>query len=115
MNLEPYRRAYNAESAYCPSTPGARVVLLRTADAHAGIAPLDEGTVESVDDAGTVHVLWNNGSRLGLIPNVDLWRKSDDTTGHLDSEPTLDTPSLCARCGAPLVPGCCDTTEGADR
>lgn len=29
------------------------------------------GTVRYVDDAGTLHVAWENGSGLGLIPDVD--------------------------------------------
>jgi hypothetical protein len=31
----------------------------------------DEGTITQVDDAGVIHVNWDNGSSLGLIPNVD--------------------------------------------
>lgn len=26
-----------------------------------------------VDDVGTVHVAWDNGSTLGLIPGIDQW------------------------------------------
>lgn len=29
------------------------------------------GVVEFVDDAGTIHVHWQNGSGLGLIPEED--------------------------------------------
>ncbi len=29
------------------------------------------GTVNHVDDAGTIHVNWDNGSTLGLIENED--------------------------------------------
>lgn len=32
-----------------------------------------EGTVRYVDDAGTVHVQWDTGSSLGLIPGTDEW------------------------------------------
>jgi hypothetical protein len=31
------------------------------------------GTVTSIDDAGTVHVRWDNGRNLGLIPRLDKW------------------------------------------
>ncbi len=29
------------------------------------------GIVYHIDDMGTIHVRWNNGSGLGLIPGVD--------------------------------------------
>ncbi|MDU3748377.1 MAG: DUF4314 domain-containing protein [Cutibacterium avidum] len=31
------------------------------------------GTVAFVDDLGTVHVDWDTGSNLGLIPGEDSW------------------------------------------
>ena len=33
------------------------------------------GTVVGVDDAGTVHTRWDNGSGLGFIPGTDHVRK----------------------------------------
>ena len=33
------------------------------------------GTVMLVDDAGTIHPKWDNGRTLGVIPNVDDFRK----------------------------------------
>jgi hypothetical protein len=32
-----------------------------------------EGTVDLVDDMGTIHVNWDNGSRLGLVPEEDKY------------------------------------------
>ena len=29
------------------------------------------GTVDHIDDAGTIHIHWDMGSSLGLIPNED--------------------------------------------
>lgn len=34
-----------------------------------------KGTVDVVDDMGTVHCTFDNGRRLGLIPNVDIFKK----------------------------------------
>jgi len=31
------------------------------------------GTVRLVDDTGTVHIEWDSGSSLGLIPGIDRW------------------------------------------
>lgn len=70
-----------------------RVRLIRTTDPHTQLVPGAEGTVVQVDDLGTVHVRWDDGGTLGLIPGVDKW---DD---------------LCTLCGKVLVPGCCDTTD----
>lgn len=33
------------------------------------------GTVDHVDDTGTIHVSWDNGRSLGLIPNEDEFVK----------------------------------------
>ncbi len=32
-----------------------------------------EGTISFIDDAGTIHVSWDNGRRLGLIDGTDTW------------------------------------------
>ena len=49
---------------------GTRVQLIYMNDARA-VEPGTEGTVDHVDDAGTVHVKWDNGRRLGLIVGED--------------------------------------------
>lgn len=36
------------------------------------------GTVTNVDDIGTVHVAWQNGSSLGLIEGVDKWEAAEN-------------------------------------
>lgn len=57
---------------------GRRVRLVRTTDSYTALIPGDEGTVDLVDDMGTVHVLWDNGSSLGLIPDEDQWTVISD-------------------------------------
>ena len=37
------------------------------------------GTVRKVDDMGTIHVLWDNGSTLGVIEGVDSFRVVENT------------------------------------
>jgi hypothetical protein len=34
-----------------------------------------KGTVICVDDMGTIHMKWDNGRSLGLIPEEDSFRK----------------------------------------
>jgi hypothetical protein len=36
-------------------------------DPYTTLKPGTFGTVEHVDDAGTIHVLWDDGHRLGLV------------------------------------------------
>ena len=51
---------------------GTRVKLISMDDTHAP----PKGTLGSiihVDDIGTIHVAWDNGSSLGLIPGVDTF------------------------------------------
>ena len=49
---------------------GTIVQLVRMDDVQA--PPVGaRGTVEFVDDAGTIHVHWENGSGLGLVPDED--------------------------------------------
>lgn len=42
-------------------------------DDNVTVPPGTEGTVTDVDDGGTVHVRWDNGRRLGLLPGRDEW------------------------------------------
>jgi hypothetical protein len=56
------------------SGAGSRIRLVSTTDSwtedlRAGC----EGTLLFTDEVGTVHVAWDNGSRLGLIPGEDQW------------------------------------------
>jgi hypothetical protein len=53
--------------------PGMRIVLIRMNDIQAPL-PGTMGSVQFVDDIGTIHMSWDNGSSLGLIPEVDLFR-----------------------------------------
>lgn len=39
------------------------------------LVPGTQGTVRWVDDMGTIHVDWDCGSSLGLIPGEDAFKK----------------------------------------
>lgn len=53
---------------------GTRIELFSMEDSQA-IPRGSKGTVVAVDDAGTIHMNWDNGRTLGLIPGVDSFRK----------------------------------------
>lgn len=52
---------------------GTRVELIHMSDEQAP-PPGTKGTVKHVDDMGTIHVSWETGSSLGLIPGVDSFK-----------------------------------------
>lgn len=45
-----------------------------------------KGTVNHVDDMGTIHVTWDNGRTLGLIYGVDTFEKIYETTKTYEKE-----------------------------
>ena len=55
--------------------PGTRIKLIGMDDPYAPVPSGTRGTVMLVDDAGTIHPKWDNGRTLGVIPNVDDFRK----------------------------------------
>ena len=55
---------------------GDRVRLIYTTDEYTRLETGSEGTVSFVDSLGTVHVDWDNGSKLGLIPGMDAWESA---------------------------------------
>lgn len=65
MNATSYRR-------------GDRVRLVACYDIHSPLPPSTIGTVRRVDDAGTVHVHWDDGSTLGVIPGVDHIERAEE-------------------------------------
>jgi hypothetical protein len=44
------------------------------ADDPCPIVPGTKGTVAYVDDAGTLHVDWDDGRTLGLLPGLDVYQ-----------------------------------------
>ena len=49
---------------------GKRVRCIFMNDDHP-VEPNTEGTVTSIDDIGTLHVMWDNGRTFGLVPKED--------------------------------------------
>lgn len=52
---------------------GDRVQLVYMEDDYETLEPGLKGTVSFIDDHGTVHINWDNGSTLGLLPQEDKW------------------------------------------
>lgn len=54
---------------------GTRVICEYMNDNMHPVPSGTRGTVEFVDDLGTIHCRWDNGQGLGLAPNEDKFRK----------------------------------------
>ena len=56
------------------SLVGSKVQLISTDDPYTKLKPGDIGIITYIDDSGTVFADWENGSCLGLIPNIDNFK-----------------------------------------
>lgn len=54
---------------------GTRVELVELNDPYRHLPSGLQGTVSCVDDTGTIHVDWDNGSHLGVVYGEDRCRK----------------------------------------
>lgn len=50
---------------------GTRVELIEMCDPYREMLPGLTGTVQMVDDAGGIHIQWDNGSTLAAIHGID--------------------------------------------
>lgn len=51
--------------------PGTRIQMVKMDDPYHPVPPGTYGTVRFVDDVGTIHTAWDNGSSLGVCLEVD--------------------------------------------
>lgn len=56
-----------AETAF---KAGDVVELEHTTEPHTELKPGAQGTVAVVDSAGTIHVTWDDGHTLGMVPSA---------------------------------------------
>lgn len=70
-----YRQAEQYKTAY---PPGTRIVLLHMGNDPRPVEDNVRGTVTAVDDAGTLHCVFDNGRAIGIIPDADSFRKLTD-------------------------------------
>lgn len=53
---------------------GTRIECISMDDPYHPIEPGTKGTVVAVDDIGTIHMKWDNGRTLGLVPGEDQFK-----------------------------------------
>jgi len=54
---------------------GTRIELICMEDPFSPVPPGTRGSVRAVDDMGTLHMNWDNGRTLGVVPGEDSFRK----------------------------------------
>ena len=59
---------------------GRRIICVEMNDPYNPVPSGTLGTVRVVDSCGTIHVSWDNGSTLGLVPDEDKYRFVDEKT-----------------------------------
>lgn len=64
-----------AESLRNRYPKGTRIMLIHMGDDPRPIPPYTKGTVDFIDDTGTVFCKFDNGRRLGLAYGEDFYRK----------------------------------------
>ena len=55
--------------------PGTRLELIEMGDDPRPVASGTRGTVKVVDDMGSIHMQWDNGRTLAIVPSEDDFRK----------------------------------------
>ena len=65
---------------------GTRVELVSMEDPYSRLPEGTRGTVDAVDDIGTIHVRWDNGSGLGVVYGVDSIRIVTEVSGVLKEQ-----------------------------
>ena len=55
--------------------PGTRIELIEMEDSLAPVPSGTRGTVKVVDDIGQLHMHWDNGRSLAVVPGEDSFRK----------------------------------------
>lgn len=56
--------------------PGTRILLHSMFDKYGqALLPGSTGTVTMVDDIGQIHMKWDNGSTLPIVPEEDFFEK----------------------------------------
>ena len=71
--------------------PGDRAQMVECNDPYAPVLPGEKGTIAHIDDAGTLHMRWDDGRTLGVCLEEDVVRKvpPEQEMELLSSEPLL--------------------------
>lgn len=77
--MNEYDRLHRQAQRYKELYPkGTRILLLHMGNDPRPVGDNTRGTVEFVDDIGTIRCSFDNGRQLGIIPGEDVFRKLTD-------------------------------------
>lgn len=62
---------------------GKRVKLVRMEDPYTDLKEGDEGIITHIDGLGQLHVNWDNGSKLAIIPEIDEYDILEKKLNHI--------------------------------
>ena len=90
MSISQERRLAEREKQEYP--PGTRLVLINMTDPYNPVPPGTRGTVRMVDDIGTLHMKFDNGRTLGIVPGEDSFRKltRDEMLAEFEASKGID-------------------------
>lgn len=101
--------------------PGTRVELDHMEDALAPVPAGTRGVVVAVDSIGQIHMKWDNGRSLALVPGVDSFRKlTAEEIAKEEQEQQKATDLITAEdlteqaVYAANAPACCSEGEKAE-
>ena len=73
MNKFPSKETVNRLRKQYPE--GCRVELVSMNDPYSNLKPGDQGTVDFIDDTGTIFCCWDKGSTLGVVYGEDIVKR----------------------------------------
>ena len=56
-------------------SPGDRIFLVYTDDIFTKLKYGDKGTILYIDDIGNIHIDWDCGEGISMIPDIDIIKK----------------------------------------
>jgi hypothetical protein len=62
---------------------GKRIELIRMEDPYTNLKQGDKGTIQFTDDIGQIHVKWDSGSTLAIVPEIDEYDIIEETLTKL--------------------------------
>jgi hypothetical protein len=90
--MEGILKPYQIEHLKKSYPPGTRIELISDMVGES-IPKGTRGTVAVVDDTGTLHTDFDNGRSLGVLPDVDSFRRIDDRADHMHQESRSANPT----------------------